>query len=520
MPTLANVVPVLNRSPFRRSVTFCLLLSAGALLLSSALHAQVNRYLVFFPALTPAGEYAGDYDIYATDVFDDGTREFLAEKPKQISAQSYREFAPTALPDGAGGAFLAYTIEHNDSLHRGDRDILMRRIDRMGNDAWGDSSSHVVVIAQSKYAEEHPRLVLTADGGLIVFYEVRYGAQSDTSDVDIAAVKISPDGKMLWPNGSWMANTKRRERLKGAVSDGLGGAIAVFESSTSRDTVTITSDIYAMHVDRSGKAGWGASHTPIAVAASKHLERNPAAVSDGTGGLYVAYELEYASGDRMGDVDILAQHITYNGIREWIDPSALPIVSSNDKAREHSPTIMLDSSGIIVAFEVTVVDQRTLSVIGVQRMDRLGRAIWNTGRKAMLFGADNRLCSAPQMVAIPSGGIYLVFEAQDSATMNRDIYAQRLSADGEGLWGSGENGMPIFNTSESEHDASALLDGTGGLMVVAAKDHPTPDGLLTSDIVAQRMNSDGTLAWSNLPGPLILTSTPLKNQSPVLIRSN
>ncbi len=482
--------------------------------------AQVNRYLVLFPSLTPSGRYAGDYDIYLSDIFDDGTREFLAEQPKKIAAQAYREFAPVAIPDGAGGAFLAYTIEHNDSAHQGDRDILMRRIDRMGNDVWGDSSSHIVVIAQSKYAEENPQLVQGADGGIVVLYEVRYGPQSDTGDVDVAAVKIEPNGTPSWSSGIWIANTQRRERLRGSVTDGLGGAVAVVEISTSRDTTITGADIYAMHADRYGKVAWGASAAPLAVAASKHLERNPAVVSDGFGGAYVAYELAYTSGDRIGDVDILAQHISSYGVREWTDPSALPIVSSNEKAREHSPSISLDSAGVIVSFEVNIVDKQPLALIGVQRMDHLGKATWNLGRKATLVGAPGMLASHPRTLPLPGGGAYLLFEGRDSVTGNKDIFAQRLSPDGDLVWGSGDAGIPVFNSIDAERDAAAAVDGVGGLMVVAAKDHPTPDGLTASDIVAQRVAADGTLLWKDIPGPLMLTNTSMLNLAPVLVRSN
>lgn len=507
-----------SRGSRRPGRLVALALAAAAMLLPGVSSAQINRYLVLFTTLTPTGRYAGDYDINLTDVLDDGTREFLAEKPKAISAQSYREFSPVAVPDGTGGAFVAYTVEHIDSLNRGDRDILMRRIDRMGNDVWGDSSRRFVVIAESKHAEENPRIVPTSDGGLIVFYEVHYRTGADTNDVDIAAVKLGGDGATQWPGGVWIANTNKREHLTGVASDGLGGALAVFELATVKDSV-IASDIYAAHVDRAGKVGWGASPAPLAIAASKHLERNAATVGDGYGGLYVAYELEYTSGDRTGDVDILAQHVSSYGVREWIDPSALPIVSSDDKAREHSPVIALDSTGVVVAFEVSIAGPRQLSLIGVQHMDHLGKATWNLGRKATLFGASDRTCSTPLLVPLPAGGTYLLFEGRDSVTGNRDLYAQKLSADGDGVWGSGEQGVPIFSTGESERDASATLDALGGLMVVASKSHPTPDGFTASDIVAQRVNADGTLAWQDLPGPLQLTNSPLQNLSPIIIPS-
>src|SRR5688500_7040096 len=141
-------------------------------------------------------------------------------------------------------------------------------------------------------------------------------------------------------------------------------------------------DVIAVHVDAYGMIGWGASVVPAVIATSRHIERNPVAVSDGLGGAFIAYEIEYTSGARKGDHDILAQHLTPQGAREWVSETALPMVSSVATAAERNPVIALDTGGIIIAFEMDFhSEKRPVRFVGVQRMDMGGRLAWNRGKK-------------------------------------------------------------------------------------------------------------------------------------------
>lgn len=521
-----------------RGILALVLIAACAALLPRPLQAQISRYTVIYPSQITTGEYRGDYDIYGISFFGDGLLSGDPLRPRAISTQSFKELAPVVLPDREAGFFMVYTVEHNDSAHRGDRDILMRRINRDGNDLWGDSLGHTTVIAQSKFVEQNPQVVELSDGTLMVFYEVHYGPGSD-ADVDIAAVRVARNGALMWSNGVWVANSKRRERLSAAVTDGRGGAIAVLESSAQRDSLS-SSDILAQHIDVNGMIGWKDSNEPALVAGSRHLERNATAVADGNNGVFVAYELEYVGGERGGDIDVFAQRISRYGTREWIDENNPPVVSSNVKAREHLPTMVRDSSGVIVAFEVSFKPERgkTLAnVIGMQRLDSAGRPVWNGGKKSKLIGLREEMATRPQLLPDITGGAYLIFEAIDSASGNHDIYVQRIASDGDQIWGDGERPLPVFNSPDPETDASATLDETGGLVVVASRrlPPPPPDSLGTTGtppvttpwttnlpgtnaIVAQRVALDGTIPWAQYHSPLMIVNEAYKNGRPVVIR--
>lgn len=487
------------------------------LLTSQQAAGQLPRYEVLFPARITSGDFAGDYDLFRAGFSADGLIDGDPMQPKTISSQNFRELDPVTLPDMMGGYYVAYTIEYNDSAHKGDRDILIRHIDFTGANLWGDSVNHVMPVAQSSYIEKNPKLTLLSDGSFIIFYEVWY----NSGDVDVAVVRLARDGSTLWTK--WAANSNRRELLRGAVPNNLGGALALIEAEVYRDTTLLTSDVLIQHVDTSGRIGWKDSEEPGTVAASPYLERKSTMVSDGHGGAYITYELEYNRGERAGDVDILAQHITYYGSRKWTDETNPPIVSSNAKAKERNPIMVRDSSGIIVAFEVSfpfAKGKGTANVIGMQRLDSTGRTTWNLGRKSKLIGIGDDIAERPQLVADPTaGGAYLIFETLDTATGNRDIYAQRIDSQGDQIWGDGERPVPVFATPEVEENAAIAPDGLGGLVIVAQKhlsSEPVPG---YSAIVAHRIALDGVLLWQEMmQAPMTIVSAAYQGGAPVIVR--
>jgi hypothetical protein len=479
-----------------------------------------DRYLVVFPSFITAGQYTGDYDLFAASFHWDGTIEWSPAQPKAISTQKYREFAPVGVDDGSGGIYLAYTVEQVSADNRIDRDILMRHIDRNGQDLWGDSTNHVVAIAQSKYSEQNPRLVLSPDGTIMIFYEVHYDLVGSGGDVDIAAIKIGVDGTKIWTGGIWIAKTKRREHLSGAVTDGRGGGIAVIESSTVDSSRTTASDILAVHANAAGEIGWPDGKPTVVVAGSRHLERNASVVKDGYGGAYIAYELEYTSGERTGDIDVLAQHISSLGVREWVDETAPPIVSSNDRAREEAPSLALDSNSIIVTFQVALLGEKhPLYPIGVQRMSSQGKLLWYEGEKPKLMGVSKRVSEKPQAITDTAGNVFVIFEAHDTVTNDRDIYVQKLGDQGDLLWGGGEDPIPLFNTSDIEHDAMAVPDGDGGLYVAAVREFTSGENAGASNIVVQHIDTAGKLPWEDYRSPLALTNWKMRDGKPLIVRS-
>ncbi len=97
-------------------------------------------------------------------------------------------------------------------------------------------------------------------------------------------------------------------------------------------------------------------------------------------------------------------------------------------------------------------------------------------------------------VSIPdgSGGMIVTWQdlRLDAGGANRDIYAQRLGADGIPLWTL--DGVAICTNSNDQYGPTLVSDGAGGAIVF------WPDKRNGNyDIYAQRVNANGVTLWAN-----------------------
>ena len=95
-----------------------------------------------------------------------------------------------------------------------------------------------------------------------------------------------------------------------------------------------------------------------------------------------------------------------------------------------------------------------------------------------------------QSISDGQGGVYIVWQDnRNSSTTEWDIYAQRLSYNGERLWD--EDGSVICNANANQSVPFLVGDGSGGILVFWTDFR---DGDL--DIYAQRVNSSGLIQWA------------------------
>lgn len=87
-----------------------------------------------------------------------------------------------------------------------------------------------------------------------------------------------------------------------------------------------------------------------------------------------------------------------------------------------------------------------------------------------------------------SGGTIVAW--QDKRSGKNEIYAQRLGSTGIAQWTT--NGIPIC-TQDSSFNPVIVTDGSGGAIIAWLSYR----GAITTDIFAQRVNSSGTVQWTN-----------------------
>jgi hypothetical protein len=160
-----------------------------------------------------------------------------------------------------------------------------------------------------------------------------------------------------------------------------------------------------------------------------------------------------------------------------------PICTSNGSQVE--PVICSDGSGgAIIAWG----DHRTaILTVYAQRIDSSGVIQWPID--GLLVCSDTEVSTDARIVSDGSGGAIIVWVDFRNGFPNYDIYAQRINSNGNFLWN--RDGVPVCQASEYQIHPEIASDGNGGA-VIAWIDHRG----LYLDIYTQRINANGEVQWT------------------------
>ena len=180
---------------------------------------------------------------------------------------------------------------------------------------------------------------------------------------------------------------------------------------------------------------------------------------------------------------ILSQHIVIDvASAEWSSSPTqnLPLCTAQNE--QHFPALTTDGeNGAIVAWS----DARNANRdIFAQRIDATGDALWGVDGIPICDLPSSQ--SWPLMVSDANGGAILVWG--DTRHGNQDSYAQRIDASGNKLWDS--EGIPVCTHPTLQDDLNAIADGKGGV-IIAWEDWRNGN----QDIYAQRIDSTGKPLW-------------------------
>jgi Secretion system C-terminal sorting domain len=125
--------------------------------------------------------------------------------------------------------------------------------------------------------------------------------------------------------------------------------------------------------------------------------------------------------------------------------------------------------------------------IFLQHLDKDGNVLWiKDGLNLCVDPADQ---STPSLTLDQDGGVIVTWSDLRSG-IERDIYAQRVSADGIIKWSF--NGVPVSDKVDREHNEKIISDDANGAFIVWEE--------LTSgvwDISVQHLDSTGARLWGN-----------------------
>jgi len=225
-----------------------------------------------------------------------------------------------------------------------------------------------------------------------------------------------------------------KELIPHVVSDGSGGVFVGWEDENVA---------YAQRIDSEGNLLWGEG----LVLNTLRCQYPPRLIGDGSGGAIVVWgEAKKKDGGVYERINY-AQRIDPEGELLWEQRGRLV------PGLKGVPCIVSDGLGgaIIVSMELD-------GKIKAQRMDQHGGPMWSDDGITI-----RSTCSDPGVLADGSGGAIIVWPDNRAAAGRYDIYAQRISPEGEILWQEG--GIPVCASQHAQTALQIVSDGSDGAIV-------------------------------------------------------
>ena len=171
--------------------------------------------------------------------------------------------------------------------------------------------------------------------------------------------------------------------------------------------------------------------------------------------------------------------MTGNSLAYWQE-NGVPICTADEHQGE--PQIISDGTGcnIIVWY-----DKRNGDCdIYAQRINADGQTLWGeNGIPVIIHTGDQKY---PRIVPDYAGGVIIFW--QDYRDGNSDIYAQKLDAMGNKLWNP--DGVPICVADNDQEEITPCTDGLSGAILAWS------DKRSQCDIYAQRIDASGNPVWT------------------------
>ncbi len=248
------------------------------------------------------------------------------------------------LSDGTGGAIVAWSDRRSGT----ELDIYAQRVNSFGEPKW---TAGGVPLCTAAHDQQGTAIAADGAGGAIVVWEDRRPPTTS----DLYGQRVNTFGETQWmADGVAICDAGGNQVFAGIVSDGVGGAIAVWADTRSGAGLY---DIFAQRVDASGVSLW--EDDGVALCTEEARQYFPDIAADGAGGAVVSW---YDERSGMFEDDIYAQRVDASGVPQWAPDGVTVCAASNEQS---NPGIVSDGAGgAIVAWD----DPRSGADVYAQRV--------------------------------------------------------------------------------------------------------------------------------------------------------
>lgn len=509
MPGAQGGSHAMRAAPFRLLVTAALVLAAFAARPAVADWPALGRALTAAPGDQNHARIASDgadgaivtwqdgrggaVNIFAQHVAGSGVvdaawpvdgRALLTDPAALATAQGGQKL-PLIVPDGTGGAFVAWQDERND-LHG--PDVFAQHVLPSGavDPAWPANGLAVCV---APGVQDNASMVSDGEGGAILTW---MDGRNGGGNPDIFAQHVLPSGAVdsAWPaDGVALCTAPMTQAFPKIASDGSGGAIVTWYDLRRPSATQI--DIYAQHVLRSGAVdpAWPVDGRGLCLDPSFQVDA--AIAADGHHGAIVAW-----TDLRDGSPHIYAQRVLSSGA---IAPGwpANGIAVAGAPVDEESPALVTDGAGgAIVGWR----DTRNGSNSNPYAQHVLASGTvdpaWPADGRALGLGPGE--ATSFSIASDGRGGAIVAWEEDSFILANRVLASGLLDS------AFPANGRFLRLQLEFEHGPDLVVDGRGNAIVAWDNQAPNED----SEIYAQLVTTSATVGVDPGPRPGALRFAP------------
>ena len=311
--------------------------------------------------------------------------------------------------------------------------------------AWTHDPSSNLRVTSAPSTQANPAIAPDGAGGAFIVWADFRNSGVTAYDIYLQHVTKAGVNDPLWPvNGVAVVTLAGDQLSPVAVSDGAGGVIVAWEDHRGANW-----DIYAQRYNAAGTAAWTANG--VALTTHSADEVNPVITADGIGGAFVAWTRHYS----VTDYDPIVQHVLANGsIAAGYGSSGNDVDAAG--STEANPAICSDdSAGVWVAYETNASGAYNIRVARITSAG--GTALWNV-QVTNAAGDQVRARVCPDN----HHGAFVVWTDNRSGTS--DIYGSHVLANG--AIGAGysffSDGL-LLETSGNNKSTEALIpDNAGG----------------------------------------------------------
>lgn len=366
--------------------------------------------------------------------------------------------------DGAGGMVIAWR-----DLGSNNPDVYANRVDASGNVLWGANG---VVVCNDPNAQGDIAIASDDSMGAIVAW--RDQRNNATNGSDVFAQRILANGQPNWTaNGVLLGQGAATQRHPVVQNTGLANPIWVMWED-SRNGLGF--DLYAIRLSHQGQQTGGAG-LPIATVSGDQV--NMASASDGSGGVFLAWEDDRNLGTSGRDIE--AQHLNATG-GLWNAGGSVAVCAAT--GTQVAASILPDGvGGLFVAWQDARGGAGTDDVYA-QRLSASGVAQWTAN--GVVVSAAAGMQTEPHVVTDGAGGIVVEFLDTRFASNLHDVYAQRMNGSGVAQWTA--DGVALMDDpADAIRPAFGVDDGRGGIVVGCTENRSV------SDVYLQRIDRYGFL---------------------------